>query len=146
MAMFISSLTETGATPALVRTMSFNHARLAMLSENIANYGTPHYRAGQLDTRAFQRALRQALDERGGDVNKPFDVESGREVRTLDDGSIRVTPSKRPVENILFHDDTNASIEQQMSDLAETGMTHELMATLLADRVDGVKKAIRGTV
>ncbi|RJP30591.1 MAG: hypothetical protein C4547_16580 [Phycisphaerales bacterium] len=146
MTMFISSLTDTGATPALVRTMSFTHARLAMISENVANYGTPHYRPGQLDTRGFQRALRRALDERGGEVSKPLKVESGRQVRTLDDGSIEVTPSKRPVENILFHDDTQASIERQMSDLAETGMTQELMATLLRSRIDSLEKAIRGTV
>jgi len=144
--MFVSSLTDSGATPALVSTLSFNHQRLKMLAENIANYGTPHYHTKQLDTRAFQKALRQALDERGADTGKPFAVRSGREVATDEHGGLHVTPSAAPVRNILFHDDTNMSIERQMADLAETGMTQELVTTLLIGRIDSFAKAIRGTM
>ncbi len=146
MAMFISSLMDGGATPALVSTLSFNQQRLKMLAENIANWGTPHYRTKQLDTRAFQRALRTALDEHSANRSEPFKVNAGREVLTDDAGSLHVRPSEAPGRNILFHDDTNLSIERQMADLAETGMTHELVTSLLKGRVDGLRKAIRGTV
>ncbi|MFQ5414522.1 MAG: flagellar basal body rod protein FlgB [Phycisphaerae bacterium] len=142
--MLISSLVDRGATPALVRTAVFNQARLNMIAENIANYGTPGYRAKQLDVRGFQRALRDALDARGHDVNKPFVVAHGDEVETDDAGSLRVTPSEVPVENILFHDGTNVSIERQMSELAKTGMSQDMVVTLLRGRVDGTIKAIRG--
>jgi flagellar basal-body rod protein FlgB len=146
MAMFVSSLLNAGATPALVGTLSFNHQRLKMLAENIANYGTPHYRTKQLDTRAFQRALREALDARRGDPRKPFEVKAGREVVTDERGNLHVAPSEAPGRNILFHDGTNMSIERQMADLAETGMTQELVSALLKGRVDALKKAIRGTL
>lgn len=142
--MFISSMADRGATPALVKTLVFNQARLQVISENVANSSTPGYQAKQLDTAAFQSELRRALDARDH-PSKPF-VMRGRQVRTDDQGFLQVTPTREPVENVLFHDRTNLSIERQMADLAETGMTQEFAATLLRGYVDGFRKAIRGTV
>ncbi|UCC28927.1 MAG: hypothetical protein JSU86_12075 [Phycisphaerales bacterium] len=144
--MFLSSVTERGAVPALVKTLAYNQARLAMIAENVANIHTPGYRAKQLDAKAFQRALRGALDARGGDANEPFVVKVGREVQTDRNGHLRITPKERPVENVLFHDGTNMSLEREMADLAETGMTHELATALLRGRFELLHKAIRGTV
>jgi len=144
--MFISSVTDRGATPAIVKMLAFNEVRLKTIAENVANIQTPGFRAKQLDTGAFQRSLRAALDARGGDPNKPFDVRSGNEVRTDADGFLRVTPSQKPLDNILFHDGTNSSIEREMADLAETGMTHDLYTALLTGRINGLRKAIRGTL
>ncbi len=144
--MFLSGLTDGGATPALIATLTYNETRLRMLSENIANVHTPGYRAKHLDTRAFQRSLRVALDERRGGGSRPFRVEVPGEVETDRFGRLKVTPSERPTENILFHDGTNLSIERQMADLAETGMTHELATEFLRGRFQGLRKAIRGTV
>jgi len=144
--MFISSMTDRGATPAMVKMLAFNEVRLKTIAENVANIQTPGYRAKQLDAAAFQRSLREALDARARDPNKPFDVRSGDEVRTDPQGFLRVNPSEKPVDNILFHDGTNSSIEREMADLAETGMTHELFTALLNGRINGLRKAIRGTL
>ena len=143
---FISSITDRGATPALVKTLAFNQAKLRMIAENVANSETPGYRAKQLDTKAFQAALRTALEARRGDPKKPFVVRSGNEVTTDARGFLKVTPSTRPVENILFHDGTNMSIERQMAALAETGMTHELVTMLLDGRFGALRKAISGGI
>lgn len=144
--MLLSTIADRGAAPALVKTLVFNQARLSMIAENIANMHTPGYRAKQLDVRGFQGALRKALDSRGSDFKKPFLVNAGREVRTDRSGWMDVTPSERPVENILFHDGTNLSIERQMSDLAETGMMHEFATRVLQGYYDAARKAIRGTL
>jgi len=144
--MFISNLGETGATPALVKTLAFNEARLEMIADNVANASTPGYRTKQLDERAFQRALREALDRKSRAPHKPFEVRSGTEVETNDRGLLEVSPSVRPAENALFHDGTNMSIEKQLADLAETNMMHELTTTLLRGRVNSMRAAIRGRV
>lgn len=144
--MFLSTLVDRGATPAIVQSLAYNEARLQMIAENVANIHTPGYRTKQLDARAFQQALRKALDIRGSDTSKPFVVNVKGEVSTGRGGRLQVTPSERPVENVLFHDGTNMSIERQMADLAETGMTHDLLTMLLRGRFDGLKKAIRGMV
>ena len=146
MAMFITTITNRGATPGLVKTMAFTQQRLRMISENVANMHTPGYKAKQLDVAGFQQALGKAFAEHKKDYKKNFVVESGDEVGTDERGNLKVTPSDRPVRNILFHDGTNLSLERQMADLAETGMTHEMAATLLRGNFDGLRKAIRGNV
>ena len=144
--MFLSSVTDRGAMPALVTTLVYNQARLKMIAENVANIHTPGYRTKQLDTQAFRQALREALDARGDDPSRAFAVSAGDEVQTDRHGRLRVRPTEKPAENILFHDGTNMSIERQMTDLAETGMTHDLATTLLRGRFEGLRKAIRGSV
>lgn len=141
--MFLSSVTDRGATPALVSTLAFNQVRLKTIAENVANWQTPGYRAKQVDARGFQQALRSALGERGNDVRKPF-VIRGDQIRTAADGRLQVTTSERPPDNVLFHDGTNLSIEREMAELAEAGMAQELTASLLRDKFDGLRKAIRG--
>ena len=144
--MFIANLAEGQTTVALVKTLSFNAARLKMIAENVANSETPGYRPQRLDTKAFQQALREALDRRERHPGSVFKVRSGREVTTDARGNLEVTPSIEPAENILFHDGTNMSIERQMSDLAETSMTHDLATTLLRGEYEALRKAIRGRV
>ncbi len=144
--MFLSSITDRGAMPALEKTLAYNEARLEMIAENVANIATPGYRAKQLDTHAFQRSLREAFDARRRDPNTPFKVEAGDEVHTERSGHLQVTPSRRPVQNILFHDGTNLAIERQMADLAETGMMHQTATTLLRGSFDRLRAAIRGAV
>lgn len=144
--MFLANVTDRGATPALVKTLAFNEARLGVIAANIANSQTPGYRTKRLDAGRFQQALRDALDARGKDPDKPFVIQGGRDLRTDAQGFLQVTPNEQPVENILFHDGTNMSLERQMADLAETRMSHEVATALLSGRFAGLRKAIRGTV
>lgn len=146
MAGFLTSLTDRGAAPALAATLSFNEARLRVVSENLANIHTPGYRARRLDVKGFQRALREALDEKQNDPGRPFNVRSGNQVRTRPDGRLQITPDDEPVENVLFHDGTNLSLERLMADVTQTQMTHDVAVTLLTDRFNRLKQAIRGTI
>lgn len=140
------NLTNSGVISALGATLSFNESRLQMLANNVANVETPGFRTKTLSEAQFQRALREALDKKADDRTRSLTVNSGGEVRTTPDGRLVVTPRELPVENLLFHDGTNQSIERQMSDLAKTGMTHDIAANLLRGEFQGLKKAIRGTI
>ncbi len=144
--MFLSDVTDRGSVAALVKTLEFNEARLRMIAENVANMHTPGYRAKHLDVKGFQQALSEALEAKSRDPRRPFVVQHGSELATAPNGALRVTPSEAPAENVLFHDGTNLSIEEQMGELAQTGMTNELATALLRDRMTGLRKAIRGTV
>ena len=143
--MFFSEITDRGPTPALVHSLAFTQARLDVIAENIANQQTPGYRAKQLDTAEFQGALRESVEVRERNPRAAFAVR-GREVQTRTDGSLQVTPSELPVEQVLFHDGTNVSLERQMAELAETGLAHELAVTLLNGRMDSLRRVIRETV
>lgn len=143
--MFLRDITEQGAGPALVKTLAFQESRLKMIAENIANAQTPGYRTKQLDVAGFQQSLREALTARKARPDRGFEVRSGSEVTTDEQGFLKVTPSEEPVENVLFHDGTDVSIEQQMADLAQTGLLSDLAGKLLQNRFEGLRKAIRGT-
>lgn len=144
--MFLSEISEQGATPALVKTLAFQESRMKMIAENIANAQTPGYRAKQLDVAGFQRSLREALANRDHGAGGRFDVRSGDEVATDEQGLLRVQPSEVPAENVLFHDGTNLSIERQMADLAETSLWSDLAGRFLQGRYERLTKAIRGSV
>ena len=60
--MFFGDVVNRGVMPALDKMLAFTQARQRMLAENVANVDNPHYRTKQLDARAFQNALREALD------------------------------------------------------------------------------------
>jgi flagellar basal-body rod protein FlgB len=144
--MFISSVTDRGPVPALVKTLAFNEARLRVIAENVANYDTPGYKAKRLDAKAFQKALRRALAERGDDPRKPLVIADTDQLSTGPDGMLRARPGDQPVENVLFHDRTNVSIERQMADLAETNVVYEQATSLLQNKYNGLRRAIRGRV
>jgi len=142
--MYVESVTNRGATPALINTLSFAEVRHRVIAENVANWQTPGYKAKQLDARAFQAALRAALDEKGKDANKPFVIGQTEQFGTEEGGWLRVTPTEVPSDNVLFHDGTNASIDRLMTDLADNAMVFEAAAQLLKGNFDGIRKAIRG--
>jgi flagellar basal-body rod protein FlgB len=124
----------------------FGEAYQRMTAENVANWHTPGYKAKHLDVPAFQKALRRALDDKGGDANKALAIRSSRQLGRDADGRLRVTPTTEPVDNVLFHDGTNGSIERMMSGMAKNAMRYEAAAALLKGHYDGLRKAIRGTV
>lgn len=141
--MFISSVTNGGATPALVATMAYTQMRHRVIAENVANWGNPNYKTKQLDPGRFQQSLADAL-ERHQNRKDPFVLPSTDQFHQDEHGLLRVTPTTGPTENVLFHDGTNMSIERQMADLAENAMMHEMAGAILRGYFDGTRKAIRG--
>ena len=125
---------------------SFTHQRHTMIAENVANWGVPGYKTKRVDAGAFQQELGRALKERSKEPGRPLRVRDGDQFHTDSKGQLKLTPTVRPADSILFHDGTNLSIDRQMSDLAENAMVHETVTTLLRGRYEGVRKAIRGRV
>jgi len=124
--------------------LAFTQAHHKVLTENIANIDTPEYAAKHLDPGAFQQELRNALDVGKENPDDGFQLGSSDQFRLDEHGQLEVTPGREPAQNILFHDKTNVRIEEQMADLAENAMMHQLTTELLLGRFEGLTKAIRG--
>jgi len=141
---FINAVANNQSIPALDATLAFLTARLDVISENIANADTPGYRTKHLDAPAFQQALGQAIKHRDPRPGSPLKISGTSEFRQDSNGKLVFTPSTEPQENILFHDGSDMSIEQQMKDLAATVMMHQTAVELLRGQYESLKKAISG--
>jgi len=144
--MLFDQLINRGTLPALEKMLAFTEARHRVITENVANADTPGYAAKQLDAKAFQHALRAAIDEAKETGRTDLRLRESREFRQDAKGRLIVTPSTEPPENVLFHDGTNMRLERQMAMLAENAMMHQAATELLRSKFDGLLKAIRGTV
>lgn len=142
--MWLDNLINSGSLPVVQKVAAFTEARHQVLAENIANIDTPNYRTKQLDPKLFQAKLAEAIEDRGGDPRKHLRIGTTRQFHTDDQGMLRVTPTLKPPENILFHDGTNASIERQMASLAENTLMHQVSIALIQERLMVLRKAIAG--
>ncbi|MCG3137965.1 MAG: Flagellar basal body rod protein FlgB [Phycisphaerae bacterium] len=144
--MYLADLVNSGNIPVLEKLMAFSEARHQVLAENIANIDTPNYRTQQLDPKAFQAALRRAVETHSGDPRKRLEISSHEQFRQDEQGQMIFNPSREPVENILFHDRTNARLERLMADLAENVMAYNSSAELLNRSFNSLLTAIRGRI
>jgi flagellar basal-body rod protein FlgB len=128
---------------ALTKSMTFLEERNRMIADNIANIGTPNYKAKSAPVAEFQRALAKAIEEHHANPSKPLALEATAHVRDTGNGLV-VTPSTgvEGDSGILKHDGSNVNLEKEMSDLAQNTLMHRVMAELLRNRFAGLKLAI----
>ncbi|MCA9244078.1 MAG: hypothetical protein KDA32_09000 [Phycisphaerales bacterium] len=141
--MWIDGLLNSRVTHAVELSARFAEERQAVLAENIANIDTPDYHTRQLDANGFQSALRKAFEsaEKGDARQLRFRTD---QVRVDDAGSMSITPTTDSAPNLLFHDGTNARLEDLMTDAQSNWLDYSLTTTLLRNRWSGLMNAIRG--
>ena len=88
--------------------------------------------------------MREALRTTSAKDGHRLKLRGNAQFSTTGSGRTDVRPAIGPAENILFHDGTNARIEQMMSDAAKNALHYQFMTTLLRGRHDGLLNAIRG--
>jgi flagellar basal-body rod protein FlgB len=141
--MFID-VVNSGSIPALEKMLAFTQANHRVLAENVANADTPEYKTRHLDPKQFQADLGEAIATRKETRSQNLVMPRSKQYRVDEAGRLAFEPLTRPAENILFHDGTNARIEEQMSQMAENAMMHQTIVELLKGRFDGLRKAISG--
>jgi flagellar basal-body rod protein FlgB len=144
--MWIDRLTASPVTHAIELTAQFAEQRQKLLAENLANIDTPNYRSQRLDPAAFQASLRQALEESDRTGTRGLKLRDNAQFATGPDGQIRVRPACEPAPNVLFHDGTNARLEELLSDVAKNSLSYEMASSLLRGRYEDLLRAIRGRV
>jgi flagellar basal-body rod protein FlgB len=125
---------------------AFAEQRQRVLAENLANIDTPDYHVRQLDARAFGQSLREALARTEKTDGARLDLRGNAQCSTAPDGRLSVAPAEEPAANVLFHDGTNALLEQTLTDVNENGMLYELSMNVLRTRYQTMVSAIKGQV
>jgi len=117
--MFIDRLLNQGSSPLLEQWLKFTDAREHCLAEDIVNVSTPNYVQKDLSLDAFQKQLKQTLQES----------------QSASPGSTDFDQISMDVENpnngILFHDRNNRSMEKLMTDQAKNALMHNMAVELL---------------
>jgi flagellar basal-body rod protein FlgB len=129
--MFIDNLLSQGSTPLIEQSIRFSAAREKLIADNVANISTPNYQQKDLSVEKFQQMLRERLEER--DNSAPGSVE-------FDDVMGELNNSAR---NILFHDRSNRSVEQLMSNGAKNALFHNTMIEILRKQNATFEMALR---
>jgi flagellar basal-body rod protein FlgB len=140
----ISGVTNAGVLPVLERLVQFTEQRQSLLAANVANLSTPNYRTKDLDIKAFQRQLGEAIDKRRSD-----DASGMKPMELEDSGQVTFAPDRLLVEavplneNIVFQDGNNRDLERLMQDVAENVMVHQAGVQMLKNHFDMLRTAIR---
>ena len=122
--------------PVLEQVVNFAQNRHRVLAGNIANLDTPGYRVRDLSPEKFQQNLKQAIRIRDEDYDSLSDLaESGSNVASFDD-------VKESMKSILFHDDSNVSLEHQVAELGKNQAMHNMALTIMRSQFHLLEMAI----
>ncbi len=128
------------AIDATTRTMTFLEERHRIIANNIANAGTPYYKARRAPLAEFQKALSRAVEAHKKSPGSPLDIRPTRHIRYGREG-LRITPVTDGGE-VLRHDENNVDLETEMTDLAENTLMHGVLSNLLRKQFLMLKGAI----
>ncbi len=140
----LSSMFDSSTVPALEQVVNFTQARHGVLAGNIANIDTPGYRTRDLSPTQFQEDLKDAIDTRKQAAQSPTHAYNTRMLnrsveRVNYDGMDDVRES---IKSILYHDDSNVSIEQQVAEISKNQGQHNLALSLMTAQFRLLRAAI----
>lgn len=133
----LSALFNGTTIPVLEQVVNFAQARHEVLSGNIANMDTPGYQTQDLNAEVFQSQLRKAIDA-GRSNPHGGGVAAGR----ISLGDRKFSTVRDSLKSILHHDNSNVSVEQQVTQLAKNQMQHNMAMSVLNNQFQLLESAI----
>jgi len=147
-------LFDSSTLPILEQVVNFTQARHGVLAGNIANIDTPGYRTRDLSPELFQKALKKAIQTRDQPpaLSYPYNNHLTDLQATLDQvrdamGSLApeqdgMAEVKDSMKSILFHDNSDVSIEQQVTELTKNQFQHNLAISIMTSQFRLLRAAI----
>ena len=133
----LGALFDATTVPVLEQVVGFTQARHSVLAGNVANADTPGYRVRDLSVGAFQTELKQAIEQRRAPTPMSSDLR-----HTVRDRDAAMDDVRDTLRNILYHDDSNVSLEQQVNELNKNKSQHDLAIAVLRSQFDLMRAAI----
>ena len=139
----LSSMFDSSTIPILEQVVSFTQARHGVLAGNIANLDTPGYKTRDISPEVFQDRLKEAIDARQQRALSPtYEINAqlaGRETAGGFDGMDQVRES---IKSILYHDNSDVSIEQQVAEISKNHARHNLALQIMTAQFRLLRAAI----
>lgn len=148
----IGDLFANSTVPVLEQVAAFSQARHGVLAGNIANLDTPGYKSRDLSTQAFQSSLRDAIkNSRESSPTSPGEgavlgegltagTSKGKASRGLDYESL--SGVRESMKSILYHDQSDVSLEKQITEIAKNQAQHNLAIQLMRTQFRQLRAAI----
>lgn len=132
----LPTIFDSTTIPILKETANFAQARHSVLVGNIANMDTPGYKVRDLSVDTFQQKLKEAITARKT-RNEPIspgivDSQPGDPMREVRD----------TLTNVLYHDGTNMSLENQANEIGKNQLLHNVAITIMSQQFRLLQVAI----
>lgn len=137
----IQGMFDSGSLPVLERLAEFTQARHRVLADNVANLSTPYYKPRDLDPRAFQAQLGEAIDRRRQTAARSA---GALDAASLESGADTLEGDGNT--GVLFHDQNNRDLERIMQHMAENTLAHRTAVELMRNQFEHMRTAIRERV
>lgn len=137
----LPQMLNQGTLPVLEQAVNFAQARHGVLAGNIANIDTPGYKTRDLSPDLFQASLRRAIEKR--DSQPSHDLSPGLmtpENRSRELGAFDEV--KESTKNILYHDQSDVSLESQVTELAKNQGMHNMAISLMTHQFQLLEAAV----
>jgi len=129
-------ITNSSTIPVLQQVISFAQDRHKILVGNVANMDTPGYRVRDLSLESFQEHLKEAIETRGERDNP---LSPGMMIGKRGDALRGANDSMR---TILFHDDSDVGMEQQVLAISKNQFMHNMAISLMNTQFRMLQTAI----
>lgn len=133
------SLFSSTPIPVLEQVVDFAQSRHEVLAGNLANLDTPGYRVRDLSQTAFEKQLGEAIRLRDRQPSAGYSELSADRLSARRDAISDVSDR---VKGILYHDESNVSIEQQVAEMAKNQSRHNLALAILGSQFRLLQAAI----
>jgi len=139
----LPSLFDSSSLPVLEQVVNFTQARHGVLAGNIANLDTPGYRTRDLSPVEFQNRLKEAIEaRRQAAISPTYAINAqlaGRTPATGHDGMDQVRES---LKSILYHDNSDVSIESQITEISKNQALHNLALSIMTAQFRLLRAAV----
>ena len=143
----LPSLFDSSTIPVLEQVVNFTQARHGVLAGNIANLDTPGYRTRDLSPDEFQSRLKKAIDARRESAISPtYAINAELAGQTLATGHDGMDQVRESLKSILYHDDSDVSIEKQVAEISKNQAQHNLALSLMTAQFRLMRAAITDRV
>ncbi len=132
--------------PAAEMLLKFAGQRQRVIAHNIANIDTPNFQMKDVDPKAFQEMLGDAIDKRrklNGGAFGALQWDETREIkRSGRSNDFKLVPTTGHNGGILHHDRNDRDLERMMQDMVENASAYRVAADLLRSQRNQLQNAI----
>ena len=104
---------------------------------NLANQNVPGYRVRDLSVDTFQTRLKEAMEAA---KTRAEPISPG--LATSTDSTDGMRQVRETLQNILYHDDTNVSLEHQVAEINKNQVMHNVAITILSQQFRLLQAAV----